>query len=138
AMTDKMVVLAISGNPIEAELARAQLQAAGIRAYVLGASSGGLFSGMGVGWSNVQLMVPEGDYQRATELLTEETDVGREARENRERGPASEDTSSTDIRPVIESPLRAGPEPAPSTAEAQGEQEPSDFADPLSAEPEEE
>lgn len=126
-MSDKMVLLAIYGNPVEAELARAQLEAEGIRAQVTGATSGDLFAGMGVGLSNVQLFVPEGDYERATELLAEETDVGREARENREREEERErgrstaikeaeavETDSTDIRPAVESPVQAEPvAPAP-------------------------
>src|SRR5690349_21485034 len=117
-MSDKMVLLAIYGNPIEAELVRAELEAEGIRACVMGATSGDVFAGMGVGMSNVQLLVPETDYKRATRLLAEESDVAREARRNRGRkrrrrkkpsaaikteGPA--DSSPTEIRPAAESPV---------------------------------
>src|SRR5262249_20680783 len=94
-MSDKMVLLAIYGNPSEAELARSELEAEGIRARVMGATSGDLFAGMGVGLSNVQLLVPEEDYERATELLAEESDVAREARENREREEEREKERST-------------------------------------------
>jgi hypothetical protein len=118
-MSDKMVLLALYGNPIEAELVRAQLEAQGIRAYVLGTTSGDLFFGLGVGVSNVQLLVPEGDYERASALLTEETDVGREAREYREREAEAAGQDSTDIRPAVESPLRSEPDAAatPGTVE---------------------
>src|SRR5690242_20709945 len=104
-MTDKMVLLGIYGNPIEAELVRAELEAEGIRACVLGTTSGDLFSGMGVGWSNVQLLVPEGDYERATQLLAEEAEA-------REYADEEAETSSTDIRPMVESPIQAAPETA--------------------------
>jgi hypothetical protein len=126
-MSDKMVLLAIYGNSVEAELARSELQAEGIPARVMGGTSGDLFAGMGVGMSNVQLLVPEGDYERATRLLDQESDVAREARENREREaerrrrrstaikePVAAETDSTEIRPADESPIKsAAPAAAP-------------------------
>jgi hypothetical protein len=141
-MSDKMVLLAIYGNPIEAELARSELEAEGIRARVMGATSGDLFAGMGVGLSNVQLLVPEEDYERATELLAEESDVAREARENREREEEREkerstafkeaeagETDSTDIRPASASPVRAEPTPAAPPEPAVGEESTGEPAD---------
>jgi hypothetical protein len=133
-MSDKMVLLAIYGNPVEAELARAQLQAEGIPARVMGGTSGDLFAGMGVGVSNVQLLVPEGDYERASQLLDEESEVARESRENREREaeraarrstaikePVPAESDSTDIRPAEKSPAEAAADPAasPETAEVE-------------------
>jgi hypothetical protein len=132
-MSEKMVTLAVFGNPVEAELVRAELEAEGIRAHIIGTTSGDLFAGMGVGVSQLQLLVPEGDYERAAELFREESDVARESRRNREeeqetaiREPAAE-TGSTDIRPAVEGPVAADPLPAtsPSAGEA------SDAADEL-------
>jgi len=155
-MADKMVLLAIYGNPVEAELARSELQAEGIPARVMGGTSGDLFAGMGVGLSNVQLLVPEGDYERATRLLDRESDVGREARENREREaerrrrrstaikePVAAEADSTDIRPADESPVQGaadpvapagppeGPEPADQLPAAEGDDEEDREARPL-------
>jgi hypothetical protein len=132
-MSDKMVLLAIYGNPVEAELARSELQAEGIPARVMGATSGDLFAGLGVGLSNVQLLVPEGDYERATRRLAEETDVARESRENREREaerrrrrntaikePDAAEAETTDIRPA-ESPAKAEPDPAEPPESVEGD-----------------
>jgi hypothetical protein len=148
-MSDKMVLLAIYGNPVEAELARAELEGAGIRACVLGASSGDLFAGMGVGLSNVQLLVPEEDYERAAGILAEESDVAREARENREREEeaARQDStaikektageaSPTEIRPVSESPIQAVPAPTDRAEPVAGEETKGDLAEELSEEAE--
>jgi len=144
-MADKMVLLAIYGNPVEAELARAELEAEGIRAGVMGATSGDLFAGMGVGMSNVQLFVPEADYERASELLAEESEVAREARENREREQEEEErrrataikradaasSDLTDIRPA-EAPDGAEPPAAAIREPVAGEEgRETDLADPL-------
>jgi hypothetical protein len=69
----------------------------------------------------VQLLVPEGEYERASQMLAEETDVGMEARLNREREEEERETAireagrgeaeSTDIRAVGESPVQAEPTP---------------------------
>ncbi|HKI37016.1 MAG TPA: DUF2007 domain-containing protein [Gemmataceae bacterium] len=141
---DKMVLLAIYGNLVEAELARAELQAEGIRACVLGATSGDVFAGMGVGISNVQLLVLEGDYERATVLLANESDMAQEARENREweeeeeteSSPAIKDAmppgdDSTDIRPAVESSVQAAPPPAAGAAPDVSEEMRGDLADQL-------
>ncbi len=136
-MSDKMVLLAIYGNPIEAELARAELQGQGIRACVMGATSGDVFAGLGVGMSNVQLLVPEADYERATELLAEESDVAQEARENWEREEEPDTaiqpadlsaTDATDIRPAIQSPLRTESNPVPPAPSGNGAETESELA----------
>jgi len=136
-MSDKMVLLAIYGNPIEAEVARAELQRAGIPACVVGATSGDVFAGMGVGMSNVQLLVPEEEYERATELLAEESDVAREARENREweeepstaiQPAEASATESTHIRPAVEAPVRAERSSTASTESANVDERASDVA----------
>jgi hypothetical protein len=138
-MSDKMVLLAIYGNPIEAELARAELEAEDIRACVLGAASGDVFAGMGVGVSNVQLLVPEKDYERATRLLAEESDVGREAREGRARerrrrkkrstaiqGGQDAESGPTDIRPAVESPAQGADSPVPPAEGEERAEEPTE------------
>jgi hypothetical protein len=138
-----MVVLAVFGNTVEAELARARLEDEGIRAVVMGSGSGDVFAGMGLGLSNVQLLVPEEDRERAAEALeAAESDLARELREERERLPRRpkrrKDRStaikeegaaanpSTDIRPA-ESPAQADPADAPppaEEAEAEAEESP--------------
>ncbi len=128
-MSDRMVLLAIYGNPIEAELVRAELEAEGM--------------------SNVQLLVPEGDYERASELLAEETDVGREAREDRERDEEAEGATAireptaarddaTEIRAAAESPVRDGPAVPPHPGPAEGGEAPADAADEFPADDERE
>jgi hypothetical protein len=126
-MSDKMVLLAIYGNPVEAELARAQLEAAGIPAALLGATSGGLFPGLGVGLSNVQLLVPEEQHERAAEVLDLEesmpTQEPRQEREGRRRRRKKQSTDikeeepaaprCTEIRPAAESPVQPADNPAP-------------------------
>ncbi len=117
-MSDRMVLLAIYGNPVEAELVRAQLEAEGIRAVVMGTGSGDVFAGLGVGVSNVQLLVPEADRDRAADLLeaAEDDDEDGEAegstaiKARRARKP-----SSTDVRPALDSPVQ---DRAPSPSEA--------------------
>jgi hypothetical protein len=141
-MSDRMVVLAVFGNPVEAELARARLEDEGIRAVIMGTGSGDVFAGMGVGLSNVQLLVPEEDRERAAEALdAAESDLARELREEREslsrRGRRrkkqstaikEEETAanpSTDIRPADESPAPADPADAPPPpAEMEAEEPP--------------
>jgi hypothetical protein len=117
-MSDRMVLLAIYGNPVEAELVRGQLEAEGIRAVVMGTTSGDLFAGMGIGMSNVQLLVPEGDLQRAGDLLdaTEEDDEFDEDEGSTAiKGEPERKESSTQVRAPLESSLqdRMPPSDAP-------------------------
>jgi hypothetical protein len=140
-MSDRMVLLAVFGNPVEAELARAQLEAEGIRAVVMGTGSGDVFAGMGVGLSNVQLLVPEEDRERAAEALdAAESELARDLREERERlarrrkrrrrpstaikeeGAAANPT--TDIRAAAESPAQDEAAGAPPPVEAEAEEPP--------------
>jgi putative signal transducing protein len=112
-MSDRMVLLAIYGNPVEAELVRAQLEAEGIRAVVMGATSGDLFAGMGVGLSNVQILVPEEDRERAGKLLdaTEDDDEFEEDEGSTAiKGEPEREEPSTGVRPALESLVQ---EPAP-------------------------
>jgi hypothetical protein len=116
-MSDEMVLLAIYGNPIEAELVRAQLEAEGIRAVLMGGTSGDLFAGMGVGLSNVQLLVPEKDRERAAELLDagEEDDVDEDEGSTAIKGERAPKESSTQVRTPLDSPLQDRA-PSPETA----------------------
>jgi hypothetical protein len=133
-MSDEMVLLAIFGNPVEAELARARLEDEGIRAAVMGATSGDLFAGMGVGVSNVQLLVPAAERERALRVLdAAESALAKELREERERRRREEgrdgEASSTDIRPADVSPLQTSPTPAIPPEPAEGLDEADGFAD---------
>src|SRR5689334_20966842 len=117
-MSDRMVLLAIYGNLVEAELVRAQLEAEGIRAVVMGATSGDLFAGMGVGLSNVQLLVPEGDLQRAGDLLEageEDEEFDEDEGSTAIKGESERKEPSTQVRPALESLVR-GPAPPPGSA----------------------
>jgi hypothetical protein len=122
-MSDRMVLLAIFGNTVEAELARAQLEGAGIRAVVMGATSGDLFAGLGVGVSNVQLLVPEEDLGRAAELLDareeEDDDPGEDEDSTAIKGQGGRKRSSPHVRLPRETPLESGtspPGPSPPAA----------------------
>jgi hypothetical protein len=120
-----MVQLAIFGNPVEAELTRARLEAEGIRAVIIGSGSGDVFAGMGIGLSNVQILVPEEDLRRATDLLDddEDEDEGGPAvtRKPRRKPP------STQVRPPIESALQGSAptpdSPAPESSDLPPEEE---------------
>jgi hypothetical protein len=128
-MSDRMVLLAIFGNPVEAELARAKLEAEGIRAAVMGSGSGDLFAGMGVGLSNVQLLVPEEDLERATDLLdaAEDEDEGEDQDGTDVKAEAGRKESSTRVRAPLESPLQdsapAPESPPPESSDIPPEEE---------------
>jgi hypothetical protein len=113
-MSDRMVLLAIYGNPVEAELVRAQLEGEGIRAVVMGATSGDVFAGMGVGMSNVQILVPEADLERAGDLLdtAEEEEVpGEDEDSTAIKGKSPRKRSSTQVRAPRATPLQGGTPP---------------------------
>jgi hypothetical protein len=128
-MSDKMVTLATFSNPVEAELVRAELEGEGIRAVLLGDTSGGLFAGMGAGLAHVQLLVPEGDRNRAAKLVdalmgapepNRRKGHERKRRRRKKRGTAIKaegppTPSPTEIQPAAKSPVHAAP---PATAPA--------------------
>jgi hypothetical protein len=66
-MAENSVLLADYINPVEAELARNRLEAEGIPAFVVDASTAGVFSGMGI--ASVKLYVPEAELKRARGVL---------------------------------------------------------------------
>jgi hypothetical protein len=87
-MAEKIVVLTQFSSPIEAQLAKNQLEAAGIKAFLSGQEATGLFGGLGGALGGVQLHVAEADLEKACEVL-EEAD---------EDLPEPDAESSTDIR----------------------------------------
>jgi hypothetical protein len=68
-MAEKIVRLGAYANPLEAELAKNRLTAAGIRAFLAGGATGGLFAGLGGAFGTVDLHVYESDLERASEIL---------------------------------------------------------------------
>jgi hypothetical protein len=94
-MAGPMVRLATYINSIEAELARNQLEAAGIPAFLSGERSGSLFAGVGSALAQIELYVSE-DHVADAQAVLERLDQEEE----------TEDTVQEDIDPqtgIIES-----------------------------------
>lgn len=102
-MSDKMVTLATFPNAVEAGLFRNELESMGIRAAILGDESSNVFGGLG--FSHVQILVPEANLEQALDLL------GQWENRGLEEEPVEEEfsDSSTAFRPEQESPLQAPP-----------------------------
>lgn len=108
-MSDRMVLLAIYGNSVEAELVRAQLEGEGIRAVIMGTTSGDLFAGMGIGLSNVQLFVPQKDRERAGALLAadeDEDEFDADEGSTAIKGEPERKGPSTQVRAPLGSPFQ--------------------------------
>jgi Putative prokaryotic signal transducing protein len=73
-MNDEMVTLATFANTIEAEMVKNLLADEGIPAFVIGETSGTLFSGMTNLFGEVRLLVAESNLERATAILEEDED----------------------------------------------------------------
>jgi hypothetical protein len=67
-MSDKLVFVAAFVMPVEAQLARGLLEADGIRAFLTGEQSANVFGVRGLG-GQIRLQVPEGDAERAADIL---------------------------------------------------------------------
>lgn len=72
-MSDEMLEIAIYGSRLEAELAKQQLQAAGIAVMVGSDSAGGMIPSLGAAEGH-RLLVRAADADRATEVLEAEAD----------------------------------------------------------------
>jgi hypothetical protein len=85
AMTETFVTLASYYSHPEGEIARARLEAEGVKAFLTGGGSSDLFGGIqGLGGA-VQLQVAESDAARATDILALIAAEGRPAPEEAER-----------------------------------------------------
>jgi len=74
-MDEEIVTLASFSSPLEADRVKQQLEKAGIRVFLSGETTGGLFAGMGLG--QVQVMVAASSVSMAQDVLRsrdEETD----------------------------------------------------------------
>lgn len=114
-MSDKIVTLAVYSNVIEAQLARNQLEAEGIRVEVAG-DTGGMLPGMETMFGRFQLLVSEVDLERAAAVLglTEEEAPSLPEEER----PEEEHEPDTAIREQGSGGIRSArdEEPPPTTA----------------------
>jgi hypothetical protein len=126
-MDDKTVVVAHFGDPVEAELAKNQLEAEGIRAFLGTENTGGLFAGMGLTFGGISLHVAEADLARAAAIL--------DTRADEEDLPAAEGSPAIVARHTLFGPdgssLREGPAPAPPEPEAVDADEDEDEDEPM-------
>jgi hypothetical protein len=72
-MADDLVMVRVFDNEVEAEIARGELEAAGIRAVVLKDDAGGMYPFL-QGASGVRLMVAPDDTDRAEDILESGSD----------------------------------------------------------------
>jgi len=68
-MPDDMVTVATFTNTVEAEMARNELEAAGIRAFLMGDNSANIFGGMTALFGAIPLVVASGNQLRALAIL---------------------------------------------------------------------
>lgn len=112
-MDDEIVSVASFFDPFEAQHARDLLEAEGIRAYLSGQETSGLFAGMGGAFGKVHLHVAEKDVLRAQLVLGR---LDEEDEEDAEAG--AEVAGSTDIQsPEGHTAIQAQAPPAGETAD---------------------
>jgi len=68
-MYEEMVTVASFANPVEAEMAKNELEAAGIPAFLMGETSGTLFAGFSGLFGSIRLMVSEVNQERALAVI---------------------------------------------------------------------
>jgi hypothetical protein len=74
-MSDRMVVIKSFSNEFDAQLARAELEAANIASQLLSDGTGGVHPHLQFS-RGIRIAVPESDAEAAMEILEAETDQG--------------------------------------------------------------
>jgi hypothetical protein len=113
-MADKIIRIAAYSDPFLAEHAKELLQEAGIKAFLSGEATGGLFAGMGAGFSKFDLHVAEEDVERASNLLESlEKDAPEDDDEQSATGAEQSSTEGDDSVNGLaaESAIQEGPAP---------------------------
>ena len=111
-MSERMFTVATFGTTIEAELAKNRLESEGIRAYLGGEETTGLFAGLGHTFGGIRLLVADEHQERASALLAspaerDEAQAGQDSTAIEEHGPAGRATGRP--RPPLDTAIQAPP-----------------------------
>jgi len=100
-MSDKLVTIATFGTPLEADLAKIRLDAAGILSFVQDQTTAGMQAFFVMGHESVRLQVRTEDAQEAIKVISEDTDEDFFKENEFEPEPVAEPEAEREKQPHI-------------------------------------